>query len=53
MDSKRLGFVKHSCTLNIGRCKLKWLHEEKNDLLDLEMKRESRKANNRKETATV
>jgi len=54
MDSKRIGFVKHSLRLNTGRSRFKWLHHEvRNDWQELDVKRKSRKTNNRKERATV
>jgi hypothetical protein len=53
MDSKRLGFVKRNNRLNIGRCRLKGLQGVENDLRELLVQKERRKANNRKETATI
>jgi hypothetical protein len=52
-DCKRLGFVKRNHRLNIGSSRLKCLKDVENDLRELEVKRESRKANNKKETASV
>ena len=53
MDFKGLGFVQHNQRLSIGRSGLKRLQGVQNDLRELEVKREIRNANNRKETATV